>query len=422
MIKKDIGFYLVDGKAYSNKLEAVLTAQKTNSSVEWNFFDEVFENINWTQEPELSLDKLYAIRAQQIRDQYDYVIVFCSGGADSTNVIRTFIKNGIKVDEVIGLAPMSGLTNWKFNNSNVADINTISEIKYAMFPLFEEISKENIKISIYDYFEDILKYKDEEWSFESCGNIVTSLTAHFTKIEKFKHLDQLIQSGKKIALVYGTDKPDIRIPKSGDLVFVFGDGGVNYLNMPNDRSYPNVDRVLFYWSPNLPDIVVKQAHVVARALFLPEFENLLTDEIMFNSDRKMLHFNNFQDVSSEDTLKQKQDILKTFIKNKKNYYILENYDSYRTIYQRNIVPYIYPTTYDENLFQCQKVDVMEGFFTRDQDWLHVLHWGTKMSEMVLEGSKSLYKSILPKYLNYKGTGFPPMRKIYKFGNISKFKS
>lgn len=421
MIKKDVGFYSVNGKEYSNKFDAVMEAQKTNAEVKWNFFDEVFEKVNWTVEPSLSLDQYYRIRAEQIRNEYDYVIVFCSGGADSTNVIKTFINNNIKVDEVIGLAPVSGLNNWEFDKTNVADLNTISETKFAMFPLFEELSKYDIKLTLYDFFEDIIKYKDEEWTFDSCGNIVTALTSHFTNVGKISHIAKLIESGKRIALVYGTDKPIVRISPAGDVIFGFADGGINYLNMPDSRSYPNVDRVLFYWTPNLPEMLVKQAHVVAKALHTPQFNEILKNEVLVDQKHKFLSTASYQDVlDSQQVEAQKDNIFNRYTSVKNQYSKISNYTSYRTVYQRSIVPIIYPSTYSKELFQCQKIEIFEGFFTRDQDWIHILHSGTRISEMLMSGTKMLYNSISPSYLNYKGTGFKAIVKIYKIGHTSQF--
>ena len=183
-MKNEIGYYTVEKKTYSNKLNAVLAAQQTNSEIKWNFFDEVFSKVNWFDEPMMSLDELYRIRAQQIRDAYDYVIVFCSGGSDSNNVIRTFINNNIHVDEVIGIAPVSGLKNWVYDPSNLSEDNTISETKFALFPILQEVStmSPNTKVTLNDFFENIINHTDDHWTFDSCGNVVTVLTSQFTDI------------------------------------------------------------------------------------------------------------------------------------------------------------------------------------------------------------------------------------------------
>lgn len=423
MLKNDIGFYSVGNRHFSNKLEAVLAAQLSNEDVEWNFFDEIFEKVDWAKEPVASLDDFYKGRAQQIREQYDYVIVFCSGGADSTNVVKSFINNGIIVDEVIGIAPMSGIKNWNYDPNNVSDLNIISETKFALLPLLDELTtKHNIKCTLYDFFEDMVNYSDEEWTFDSCGNIVTALTSHFTKVDALPHINKLIQAGKKIALVYGTDKPVVKVDTDGSIYFVMSDAGVNYLNMPDHRRYPNVDRVLFYWTPDLPEMLVKQAHVVARVVQQPEFEEIFTNDIMLNANNAShITYQQIIDhrISERIPFHTKDDLIKYYIRRKNSEHILEKYSSYRTIYQRAIVPYIYPSTYAKNLWQAQKIEITEGFFTRDQDWVHVLHEGSKVSQVLNAGTKMLYDSIHPRFLNYKGTGFRMINKTYKIGSIGQ---
>lgn len=420
-MKTEIGHYIVNGQLFDNKFDAVQFAQLTNSKVEWYFFDDVFQKTNWYIEPELSLTELYRLRAKQIREQYDYIVVFCSGGSDSTNVINTFLNNNIHVDEIIGIAPLNGLKNWSFNSNNTNEENTISEVKFALLPLLNKIasSHPNIKITINDYFDNLTDMISDEWMYEGCGNIVTTLTSQFTEVLKFNHIDKLIQSGKRVALIYGTDKPIIRIGESKSLYFIFADAGVNYLNLPTYRKFNNVDRVLFYWSPELPELLVKQAHVVAKAATLPQ------NKIIFDSLQVQRDNNHEMSLDDMNELKiqqnanpiTKNEILKYYKPNTKMKSFLEKFSN-KSLYQRLIVPYIYPETYDIKTFQCQKVNADAGFFTLDQAWVHLLHQNTKISDIISSGTQSLYNSISPKYLNKNGTGFINNIKVYKFGNIN----
>jgi hypothetical protein len=91
----------------------------------------------------------------------------------------------------------------------------------------------------------------------------------------------------------------------------------------------------------------------------------------------------------------------------------------RLMLRKKIIPYIYPSTYTKNLWQSQKIEITEGFFTRDQDWVHVLHHNSRFSQILLSGTKMLYNSINPRYLNTKGTGFKNINKLYKIGNIKE---
>jgi len=413
-IKTEIGHYSVNNKIYANKLDAILNAMPNKDDVKWHFFDEQLSKANWTVEPAQTLDELYAYRAKQIREKYDYIIVFCSGGADSTNVIKTFINNNIRVNEIMALAPKSGLKNWNFNKSNIDESNTISETEFALFPLLKDISRSNpeIKITVNDFFEDIIKYNDVDWTYQACGNIVTVLTSHFTNVNKFPHIRALLDAGKKIGLIYGTDKPIFRISDSGGLFIVLADSGINYLNMPEHREHENLDRVLFYWTADLPEIMIKQGHVIKKMIELPFYQHFKN---YFNDSDKVYTLESFENFLNEKH--NKETVLNSFISKK----ILQTSLAYnnKSLYQRTIVPWIYPSTYNPNLFQCQKVDANAGFFTSDQAWLHILHKGSRISDMVTSGVKSLYNLIHPKYLNGNGTGFLTYIKSYKIGELDK---
>ena len=83
-----------------NKLQALELAQKTGGNIRWNFNDSAYGQINWQQEPAVNIDILYLMRARQLRDQYDHLVLNFSGGSDSTNILYAFLKNNIHIDEI----------------------------------------------------------------------------------------------------------------------------------------------------------------------------------------------------------------------------------------------------------------------------------------------------------------------------------
>lgn len=60
-----------------------------------------FDNYDWTVEPKESWAEICKQRAQQIRDENDHVAISYGGGSDSHHILETFIKNNIKVDELV---------------------------------------------------------------------------------------------------------------------------------------------------------------------------------------------------------------------------------------------------------------------------------------------------------------------------------
>jgi hypothetical protein len=396
----ELGYYSVNGKKYTSKLLAILDAQQSDADISWYFYQDLFAKVNWKQEPEQSLDELYKLRALQIREKYDYVIIWASGGADSNNVVRTFLNNNIRIDEIIAMAPMNGLNNWNWNTEDRSVANTVSETKFALFPLLDEVANKspNTKITINDIFDDMLSFKDDEWLYDSTGHMAGPVASVFGRLDKFPHLVKLDEQGKKIACVYGIDKPVVKFhhTNSNELVLFLSDVPSTIARPCFRHAGHNAERVLFYHSHEMPEIMVKQAHVVAKALFMPNNKVILdavqnqlkatgTLGVLFTPDRRNRH-------SSKD------------------------------IYQRGIVPYIYPTTYTKDLFQCVKVDTENGFFPKNNDWLFELHSNTRLVEMIKSNFLDLYKMLKPKYLNPHGSGFRPFFQAHFIGNRSKFES
>lgn len=386
----EAGYYNVNGKKYTNKIQAVLEAQKTLSNITWNFHHEKFNQVDWTIEPELSLDELYRIRAQQIRDSYDYVIVMCSGGADSTNVIKTFLNNGIHVDEVIASAPMEGLKNWNWNDKDTSASNTISETKFALFPLLHEISTNypKVKVTINDFFEDIINSKTDDWLYK-CPDWITPIVTGKGDLNKFKYLKNMAEEGKRIGIVWGCDKPIMRYDKDGNMYSLITDLGVNNAVMPFDVCYPNVNRILFYWAPELPELLVKQSHVVARYVHKKENRWLVEAIKKFGN----IKFWQDKDPTDPSIVNLKGD------------------------YQRGIVPAIYPTTVTP-VFQCQKSTV--AFLPPQSTWFDKLHHGTRTYQLLESDFKLFYKSINPLYLSTQKTGFKLFSQNYKIGHYKQF--
>jgi hypothetical protein len=115
------GYYQVNDKIYTNKLLA-LYSNKNNDEITWNFHDDVFSQQDWTKKPAGTLQDLYKQRAQQLRDSYDYLILNFSGGADSWNILHTFLTNNIKLDEVASFVNYDA-TGDRFNYLNAEIYN-----------------------------------------------------------------------------------------------------------------------------------------------------------------------------------------------------------------------------------------------------------------------------------------------------------
>jgi hypothetical protein len=411
MNKEELGYYHVNGIHYPNKVIATLEAQRLGAEVQWYFFDEVFRKFDWTIEPILTLDELYKKRALQIREQYDYVIIRCSGGADSTNALYSFLNNGIHIDEIIADTPWAGLSNWQFNKVDTSVNNCASEFKYAQMPLLNDVATHfpKVKITMRDPFKNLLELTDDEWLYD-CNDFINPWTSVQARFDDITHVADMAASGKKIAVISGVDKPILVHLPNGDIFSMISDAPVNAPKQPFKIAYPNVDRVLFYWTPDLPELLIKMSHVVLKAIRLPENKHLF--QAMVDIPRY-----NINGISTEH-MTQDQILDYIITKSRADYKPTTNkvYNPF-SIYERGIVPYLYPSYTTKFLFQVDKINPYETFFASNNEWFRRLHKDIKVTQMVESNFKAFYKGLSPSYLNPKKTGFKKIKKIFKIASL-----
>jgi len=378
-----LGRYTVGNKKFTDKLQAILYSKEVGGDITWDFHDDLFNAFDWTVEPTESLLSLYALRAKQIREEYDYVIVMASGGGDSTNVIYSFLNNGIKIDEIIASAPLSGLSNWDHNEKITNTQNTISETYYAQLPLLREISDKytNVKITINDYFEEILDYNCDEWLYSSADFIHPTTVARYS-LRKIPHIRNLVESGKKIGVVYGIDKPFIAINKDRNYYTVINDRAINVPRDALESQYTNIENVLFYYSPLLPQLMIKQAHIVSKYINL--IENFNTKNLV-------------RDLS----------ISSTYIENS-----IRN-----SHYQRAIIPAIYP----EYKYKFQAMKPISTIGAEHDEWFYKLHNKLDVYSMMKSDIKHFLSYLGDsKYYEKENNSFTTFYKYWLIGSESDF--
>jgi hypothetical protein len=269
-----LGFYTVGDKVFHNKPQALLEATRTGHFPHWNFNREVFSRIDTTVEPGLSLRELYRMRAQQLRDRYDYIRLEFSGGSDSTTVLLSFINNNIHLDEVVFRYPVQGDRDLEPDAKNMKAENTLSEWHFAAKPMLQRlaVTHPGIKITMHDFSDNILKYQgDESW--------VDMAKDYLHPEHVFKHdpvgMDEhraLADSGKNICILYGVDKPKICV-RDGRWWLYFLDIQANHSQ--NQRgSYDNLTTEYFYWQADLPELIIKQAHTIRNWFMSPAAKHL----------------------------------------------------------------------------------------------------------------------------------------------------
>jgi hypothetical protein len=252
------GFWQVGATKFKNKFQALVFATETNQEVSYIYFDQIWNNFDRSLLGKVSLKKLYQQRAQQIRDSYDYLILYFSGGADSYNVLRSFIDNGIKLDEVCVKWPMAAIKSqvYKANKLDTSARNTLSEWDYAIKPVLDWLSQYHpqIKINIADWTDNLSPeiYTEDLWHHVNTWNdIEIPFMLTYSKSELLK-----LNKGKKVGSIYGIDKPLLAY-RDNKWFMSFTDTGTG-MGIPSQENRYGTE--YFYWSPKFPILAMEQAY------------------------------------------------------------------------------------------------------------------------------------------------------------------
>jgi hypothetical protein len=265
-------YYEVDGVKFESKIRACLFATSVNKTVTWNFNKEFFESYNWTKEPEKSLDKLYDERTRNLREKYDYIILSYSGGSDSHNILTSFIRQGLHIDEIV-VNHMTAAWN-KFvvlDPKQTASWNTGAEHQLQTIPRLKEVAHliPKTKITVLDLTENLFNaftsYGDASWVLDRKEGL-NPLNVTRYNYSYFKEIRSQFDKAHKVAMVVGVDKPRTYIYENNFYMY-FVDKGVNIVPIDDSfKDYTNSALEFFYWSPDAADILCKQCHIIKHFL------------------------------------------------------------------------------------------------------------------------------------------------------------
>jgi hypothetical protein len=263
-IPNPLGCYRLGDAIFYSKLEAIEMHTKTGIHPHWDFNEAVYESYNWTVEPDIAITELYRQRAQQIRDSYDYVVLMYSGGADSFNVLNTFLSNDIKIDEI------ASFINYEATSDRDNYLN--AEIFRVSIPTVEELKNKFtwLKHRILDLTQLTIGFFEQEqnkfnWIYELNSMFNPNAVSRESLPLKVKEWADIINSGKKFCILWGHDKPRISY-HDGKFVFKFVDIVDNACTVKSIAGQQPYRDELFYWSPDCPKIVIKQAHLIKNYL------------------------------------------------------------------------------------------------------------------------------------------------------------
>ena len=231
-----------------SKVAAFERANGDISKIKFHWMDDVWDSMD-LKEPALSWQDLLKIRATQLRERFKHVALMYSGGWDSHTALMSFVDNNIKLDEIV-----------IFNRPWVKDV----EIAGARATAERVVAEYNLSTKLTE-FE--IPWDHHARVFEEAGEdyiYLPGMPLCFSKTNRIvlNEIAKTVIDVKKIhapgtaVYIEAHDKPRVNLR----------DGKWYHFCIDNSM-YSHMGRgsvELFFHSPDLPELELKQAYMSIR--------------------------------------------------------------------------------------------------------------------------------------------------------------
>lgn len=276
---KKYGYYVYNNKPYFMRqqiLYEMLLNKDYDGKINYYYHDEEFSKFNWSRDIPINISLLYKHRAQQLRDKYKYLILSFSGGSDSTQILMTFLKNKIFIDEIQVYNYEKLVSNIdKDSILNDKDLTQFLEYEFAVIPILKKYKElmPNTKINIIDnsdFLVDQVKNNKFEMSGNNSKNLISSCFVVPKMLRSFSYsflnYNSMYLNKDSACFIRGVDKPSLSI-RNNTLYFYFYDIAYQASNNFNSKKISEFMIIEnFYWSKDLPIIPIKQSQMIKKML------------------------------------------------------------------------------------------------------------------------------------------------------------
>lgn len=267
LLNNRFGCWISNGIPFDSKIQALIHANRTNAGgVSFYYHNHVWDSVDRSLLGKRSLPSLYKERAQQLRDNYDYLVLHYSGGSDSHNILHTFLTNNIKLDEVT-VRWVKPLMDGQFYTPNTQDTsarNAASEWDFAIKPTLKMLAEKHpdIKINVVEYAFDL---KTNNLSTDNLIKTVFNKKAVRGGLGTLSMIidpnveNKMLDINKKgIAHIFGVEKPVLYL-RDNTICMQFMDGVFEHTMPIRDMDDGSVVEP-FYWTPDLPLLALEMAY------------------------------------------------------------------------------------------------------------------------------------------------------------------
>lgn len=242
-------YYQVGDKKFADKLSAVIASNGDIGAVRYCWRESLYDHVEWCNEPSQDLAELVDQHVRCIRDSYDHVALWFSGGFDSYAIFKAFQRNGLKIDEFLifdrewnqGLCEMDSL----------AAAQTAAAIKQTVWPALK-ITK--VQWGSTDAVYRFFRKHGSDWIYNANNIFWISQNSREFLYSMNDDVRRIGDSKGSSIVINGIDKPRLDLR----------DG--YWHSFRTDASfYSEKDPwTLHFWT--LPDLYVKQCWMMLRWL------------------------------------------------------------------------------------------------------------------------------------------------------------
>ena len=279
------GFYRVGEEIITHKISALIRAQQLGVTPTWHFHTDIYNRFDWQQDLPFDLNYYYQQRARQLREKYEYLVLSFSGGSDSWTVLKAFVDSGTHLDEVYVRWPIRASQGRYKIGTDIDPANILSEWDLTIRPMILEYQQllPHTKFTVLDWSDNITtkELTDDDWL-----NVQDAINpgVHF----KYNSIGpgelEAMHTGKNTAIIFGADKPQL-LYRDGAVYCYFLD---KFANVHPGNSFQR-NSELFYWTPELPELVVAQSRHIFKHLQTNTASLQLIDwSVPFSFERKYL--------------------------------------------------------------------------------------------------------------------------------------
>ena len=230
--------FIVNNKLFFNRHLAHVEQVVHGGEIKFDMFDYEFSKHNWKKDPELSFEELIDIRALQIRESNDVVVMWFSGGTDSITMYNAFIRNNLHIDEII-VRYWPGREHFGINDSIITWLHKNHSDSKTVITTIDQ-TRSDIMVDMYN---------SDNWMLSNIGRAAH----HSVVIWASENLQQKYENKKWVQL-HGFEKPN--------LVYRNGKFSAWHLDkiFHSTLGHPNME--YFYITPDLPELHIKQCHML----------------------------------------------------------------------------------------------------------------------------------------------------------------